>query len=729
MASNFAQYTNGVVMPTGISEAGANIGRFAQQGLSSFGQSLGEGLQAYNENVAKDQVLQEEAKQLGSQIQQFAAQFGDSPEHAPFAESLKPYIEQLSKVPSMSLTQKMGAVTGVKAAFANIGQQLQAFEMVRKEKLQRTMAEAGMLAPKEAVVYNPSAIKAGTVAFDAGKTVQQNINDFDSIVSKAQAEGHEIDAEDARARYIANIRQSIKDNKQIDNTLRGTLIDQLDSYDKYSNNEMTNDGVTDYSKESELYNKIDTSALEKMKKKPEGAIASPNAAGYEFYQKQYEADIAKLEEEKKKILEADAEKTASEPFTKKKSPIERAADFGIEQLATNEWSPYRNIIRDSIKLDKDGKPQIAIGDLLKNYGKEALLANPGFKIPAWALSSGESPAEKLDKDKALALAISQSSTTTSKAKIEAIDKQIENTKSMLRDVSKTTGIPSPAVQQEQKPQEPESLKIGNQSDFIIGSKADVRKTTFDEKKAAMQSYFLSKYKDASGKSYLPAGFDEAFKAINPEANFQTMETPYGAFMWNGKEWNQIKTATPKTTKELREEQRGVFGVATENGIKPMEIGEGTGVALQGLYNGSDESLTKYKENISSLASARNAIEELKQIIGKFGHSVRPELIGRAKIAMATLRSATRIEVIGVGTVSEFEQKMLNDANPDPTGVFKFDSVDLAKLDSLSQKIDRKIKMESNMSGVTAVLRPPMMSRETREAYEAELRHKYPQLKR
>lgn len=747
MASSFGQYQGGIAPVQGIAEAGARIAQMNQQGLSSLGQSLGEGLKAYNENKAKDQILTQEAEALGQQIQQYAKMFGNSPEHAEFSKSLQPYIDQLAKVPSQSLTQKMGTVTGVKAGFANIGQQLQVFELMRKEKLQRTMAEAGYLAPKDSLVYNPSALKAGTVAYDPSKSATQNVSDFDALIKKAQSEGHEIDAEDARQRYLANIKQSIESDQKIDPRLKATLKDQLESYKPYQENAMTDEsGVTDYAKEAELYANVETSALDKMKQGDATTQSTLNADAlkrFTDYQGSLEKDVASLIEEQNKIK--GEIKTAEDlaPFTPKKSIAQRVGGSVIDFVKNMSKETLASSIKTDDKgnpvLDEKGKPEYDIEKILKNYTNLAVsstfsglsAANPISSIYRGVdelTSEGLSPVQQLERDKKIAKLIGSNLTPEQRLKENEI--RLQQTKDMLSTVQAQTGKVSEALgQQPIQPEQPAVAPIVTKQDMVVGSKADVRPATFDEKKQAMQEYFMSKYKDASGKSYLPAGFDEAFKASNPEANFKTMETPYGAFMWNGKEWTQVKMEKGMNTKEQREAMRGVFGTQTDKGFVPLQVGEGTGVKIHGVFTGSDAELGKYKDNISAMASARSAIAELRSIVGQFGHSLSPTLIGRAKIAMATLRAATRIEVIGVGTVSEMEQKMLNDANPDTTKTFSLDSVDIAKLDSLSRKIDNKMKMESTMNGVTVILQPPTFGSEGRQAIEEGLRQRNPQLYR
>ncbi|CAK0767256.1 hypothetical protein CCP3SC1AL1_400016 [Gammaproteobacteria bacterium] len=143
MASPFQQYTSGIAPVAGVSEAGANIGRFAQAGLASFGQSLSEGIQKYNQNSAENQMIDQEAQGLAGQYGQFLQTFGNSPEYRPFAEQLNQYVDRLAKIPEMSLAQKRGAINSAKVAFSQIGQQFQMFNAMKDVKEKNAMYGAG----------------------------------------------------------------------------------------------------------------------------------------------------------------------------------------------------------------------------------------------------------------------------------------------------------------------------------------------------------------------------------------------------------------------------------------------------------------------------------------------------------------------------------------------------------------------------------------------------------
>ena len=227
-----------------------------------------------------------------------------------------------------------------------------------------------------------------------------------------------------------------------------------------------------------------------------------------------------------------------------------------------------------------------------------------------------------------------------------------------------------------------------------------RKLTAEEKKSRLQAYMMNKYKDSNGAGYIPSGFEAAYKALVPESSLKIVQTAIGPMFHDGAHWKQVEMPKQQSLQDIRKETIGLFGKRTADGsLAPVELGEGTGVHLAGLFSGGDEALAKYKEQISELSSGRGAIKALDKIIAQFGHSLNPTLIGEAKIHLATLRAATRIEVIGVGTVSEMEQKMLNDANPDTTSVFRFDAVDRAKLRVLKDKLERKMKLISGVNNI------------------------------
>ena len=356
----FQQYQGGIAPVQGISEAGARMGQMAQQGMADFGKSLSEGLKSYNENIAKDQVLTQEAQVLGSQIQQYAQMFGDSPEHAEFTKSLQPYIEQLSKVPSQSLTQKMGTVTGVKAAFANIGQQLQAFEVMRSERLKRDFWNAKQNTPTKDIVVDPVAIAKGQAPWDDTKTYDQNISNFRSIAQAAiDNTGAAIDIDKATQLYKESIKRSLKTGKDskgnpINQDILNALNDQISVGEKYDElakplSEFSLEGYgMDYSPVSD-YEALTSTAkqLAEGRLSKEAEASKPAPDNIERWRSEYETARKAHDTLAGKAIDWDAFKKAKEEHSRLS-----AENITLHQEELARWSS-NNEFR---KKEKEGIP-------------------------------------------------------------------------------------------------------------------------------------------------------------------------------------------------------------------------------------------------------------------------------------------------------------------------------------------------------------------------------------
>ena len=193
--SMFQQYQSGIQPVTGVSEAGANIGNMYAQGISNFGKGLAAGLEKYYDNKSKNEILDAEGEQLGNEIMQFAKMFGDSPEHQQFADSLLPDVETLSKLSGMSLSQKQGAITRIKARFSRIGNQLTAYETLRRAKLERDVTDAQTILKKTYKASNPRSIQAGKWDFDPTKTIGEQEQEFAGLLQAFRDKGITIDEE------------------------------------------------------------------------------------------------------------------------------------------------------------------------------------------------------------------------------------------------------------------------------------------------------------------------------------------------------------------------------------------------------------------------------------------------------------------------------------------------------------------------------------------------------
>ena len=822
MASPFQRYQSGIEASTGnLVQAYGQMGQQTAQAIAGFGQNLAQGIQQYNENSAKNEILTSEAETLGMQIQQFKDQFGDSPEHAPFAQSLQPYIEQLSKVPSMSLTQKMGAVTGVKAAFANIGQQLQAFEVMRGERLKRDYWAARNQTPSTNVVTDPVAIAKGEVPWDDTKTYDQNIAGFRAVAQKAVDNGVAIDIEKASGLYVANIKQALKTGRDKqgrpiapenlaalqDQIAKGESFEQdlLNAYlgedEESSFNSLMNLGDTIKSAKDKVNEKKASSttpttseipilesldqqrasaqsAIEALKngskppppkpkeftyKEIESMAKSEKANVYHFlgkfnqvqtydgrtvYIDKKEApplkdltkrepkptgDIAKyisayesrIREIDKEVDRIGVQKRAKDELTKIDSLIAEAdqASQRGEDVPRGYWAKLNDSLRpmmdeanltalksyaklqinqgkfDSITPDNARRllrDTIRGGDTgtLAMYGSLITPDPAAFDISAGFGFAGSSARElKKNEIQAIENAFKEwSSDDVLKKAIESKDSDyiktiLTNRKSLLEGQAATgqsaptpTQISKANAEKAKKEEVEKPTLIGTSSNLVIGTKRREVKASVEQQESAMAGFFQKKY------GYVPAGFSDMFRANTPEANFKTMETPYGAFMWDGKGWSQIKTGTPMSAKEMGE--NAAYQFSNSDG-SPKEFAN-SGVYLSGTFQGTTTELAKFRTEYRSLAHAERSIARLIEINEMTGESLSPTLKGEAKALLPAIKAALRTEIIGVGTVSNYEQELINDVVAGAADFWSLEASDRAKLAVIMDRVRNSI---------------------------------------
>jgi hypothetical protein len=178
-----------------------------------------------------------------------------------------------------------------------------------------------------------------------------------------------------------------------------------------------------------------------------------------------------------------------------------------------------------------------------------------------------------------------------------------------------------------------------------------------------------------------------------------------------------------TTQDIRESKRGVFGTQTEKGWVPEEIGEGTGVYMAGLFNRSDADLAKFDEMAQNNAQGLAAIRGIKEVLKIPLHSIpigkkRAEAFGRVQVYIAALKAAMRTDIVGVGTVSNFEQAMIAKAVPDPSEFWRLDDADWGRIDEIEKRLKNQIINTGAMKGVTVLIKEPMIEKDVESALRA-----------
>lgn len=273
---------------------------------------------------------------------------------------------------------------------------------------------------------------------------------------------------------------------------------------------------------------------------------------------------------------------------------------------------------------------------------------------------------------------------------------------------------------------PENMKLGVQSaqqartpvptigvgDVVVGTQENTRPLTVSEKKSQVQDFLTQRFgavdpTDPTGKRRIPVqGFDQFFAKAVPESEIREFTTEGGTRLLqiNGK-WEQVKGAERQSIQDIRKERIGVFGQQTADGrLVPTEFVEGSGIYLGGLYRGTDAGADKFTDEITQLVDARRGVKRLQEINDKFGEAFSLKDSGEAAVEVMNLKAALRTDIIGVGTVSNFEQALIDKVIKDPTEFLSMEPRDRAILLALANRIDRRIKNISSSRGLTVQIR-------------------------
>jgi hypothetical protein len=93
-----------------------------------------------------------------------------------------------------------------------------------------------------------------------------------------------------------------------------------------------------------------------------------------------------------------------------------------------------------------------------------------------------------------------------------------------------------------------------------------------------------------------------------------------------------------------------------------------------------------------------------EINDQMGESLNPTQQGRALVEEMNLSAMLRTDIVGVGTVSNYEQGLIKRVTENSTNFFSLESKDRAILIALASRVDRRIKNLSAAHGLTVQIR-------------------------
>lgn len=734
MASPFQRYTGGIEASTGnLVQASGQMANLTANAIAGFGQNIAEGLKQYNENSQKSEAANAKIQMLGQAYADKIAMYSKDPEIAQsgILDGLMTKAKMLQDAPTKGLSQRVMIAHEAETSLAGFGNQLQEWSFLRGREMERNADEALRKFDGVVSVTNPAFTQSGEFQFDPNKTLEENKAGALAKLNAIRKSNPKMQGSDQEflSNWLNNAEQTMAkaDPAAVPPAVTSAILEQIQADKRLnkSNADAAKTGlVENFLSKGKMssradFEKTQTSAADILLPKVEKK--EPTAMDTQLAQTAATANenVKRLETERTKLLAKQKEEEKRSYF-KQSSPIERTAE-NIGELIRNYGLSLKE---EYSKVDpKTGDVSIDMGKvggklLEKGY---ATVSTPYTILDQLGAFDSKSQYEKDVIKSEIARQEVAKGTAPIKTQLELLDKDIAAQKRIAGGVAK-------AVEPEKPKQTVAPIALGEQ---VVGSQEEVRRRSVQERQREVADFITSRMgaidpTDPERKRRLPvAGFDKFYKSLVPEAEIREFTTDSGIRMMyaNGK-WEQIKGAEPMTLQDVRKQSIGIYGQQNaQGGFTPTEFVEGSGIYIGGVFKGTDSANDKYSDEMTQLIDARRSVKELQRINDLVGEAIMPVEDGKAIVEQMNLSAMLRTDIVGVGTVSNYEQQLIAKVIKSPTSFFSFESRDRAILVALAQRVDRRIKAISASKGLTVKIRDDSGSNKYQALREQYLREK------
>lgn len=727
MASPFQRYQSGIEASTGnLVQAYGQMGQQTAAALAGLGQNLAQGLQQYNENSQKSEAANAKIQMLGQEYADKIAMYAKDPEIAQsgILDGLMAKAAILQDAPTKGLSQRVMIAHDAETALAGFGAKLQEWSFLRGREMERLADEALRKFDGVNSVTSPAFAQSGEFQLDPNKTLEQNKADALAKLNAIRKSNPKMQGTDEEflANWLNNAEQTMAkaDPAAVPPAVTSAILEQIQADKRLQKSKaesaqtgLVEDFLARGKKSSKAdFDKTQTSAADVLAKQTESA---KNFAPSWL--------VEKAKQEKRLTTDVQAQlQSAGSTITKqvldsvlgRVEAGETITPEDIRQLVVQSELQNNSLAKGNIVLPTYTMPP---SSMAAGFGRMGTMkqTDPIFSPAAKTIMKavGDTklkPNQPLSANDVLGIAkkISPNIDEFSKAS-QNLTEQSKNVK--LAEENKIAPI-----------------ALGEQ---VVGSQEQTYKKTVQERQREVADFITSRMgaidpTDPERKRRLPvAGFDKFYKTLVPEAEIREFTTPSGVRMLyaNGK-WEQMKAADPMTLQDVRKQSIGVYGQQNaQGGFTPTEFVEGSGVYIGGIFKGTDSANDKYSDEMTQLIDARRSVKELQRINDLVGESLMPVEQGRALVEQMNLSAMLRTDIVGVGTVSNYEQQLIAKVIKDPTAFFSFESKDRAILVALAQRVDRRIKAISASKGLTVKIRDDIGSNKYQALREQYLKEK------
>ena len=704
MASPFSQYQGGIQPVTGMAEAGANIGRMYQQGLSQLGESIGRGIQIYGENQRKSESADATIASGVARFKSLSDVWGQDPEFAPIVAQFAQRLDQYKDAPNQSLSKKLVMANEINLLGQDLAQTIQAQQVVRGRQIERV---GGELLNQFKDVEKTSAsnfVKAGVAKFDTSKNYLSNEGEFMTGATEfkkaADAAGKPMKLDvaetlDAYRRDVVDSTNQAMSAGTLDKGIGSRIIEQVEAQRSIE--------------KKNAQAKSDMPVLPSMAKSSRKDYEAVTGTAYQPEQDKTAVAAKKFAPDW--LIKAAREEKIGLPATKDISTLQYAQGVSSQVISSiqDRIKNGEKVTPNDIKAQLiDAETSVALPNFFTGVAPSSMAAGytryskkaTTFKTPNPATEAVMKAVEKtgVSGDKPLSAS-------------NVLDMSRDIAASMQKFNEKAAILSQKAVKAQEEVQ-PDMSKapVVSLGKIPVGSIEYERKVAVAEKKAKIADLMTQRIgivDPVTGKKSLPVGFDSWFKQMVPESDARVVDIDGVKLLWDGKKFEQVKQEQVKapTAEEIGKNKAYTFGVQTEQGIQPTELVPNSDVFVGGIVSAATSSeADKVRTQLTDLIDLRDSVKRLQEINDKFGESVNLRDIGYSQYDLMRLRAVLTKEINVSGAISNEERRAINAMTPDPTGLVSFEAKDRAALQGISDGIVRGIRTLGTSRGLTISMR-------------------------
>ena len=698
--SLFQQYTNGVQPVTGVSEAGANIGKMYQQGLTNFGLGIAGGVKDYSNDMVeatkeyvKNKRMSDSAdaenQGLLTTAQSYANLAKNNPDLAPWADSLQQHMLNHQDFNKKGLGAKLTSNAELKDFLGRFDDFNKQQQVVNADRNFSQSAPLMAQSVKSQLNANLNSLQGIQGTEQQQDVIKKHLGMLDGIENLPTSQQRII------LGLTSNVANNFNANLTTSQATNGLLQNQQNTDELLSQHKKNLQQIQDSNPKNEswkyindaasdLINKIDkaktpsekTSVLQGVGAFMTTYPALNQLAGQTEQRRTYSDIISGLND--KNLTSTISQKPAMTEFNSFNSSQTPQEYFNATEKQAESIS---NLLQKS-----HGQP-VNKDELVRNIINSNINSLEKSGMPAEQVSRFISAANAYDRTKQHYANGEEQDPTDESILNNPLNEKLAEYGGKLP--AGTTNQPLSNIMLP-----PHKYNVGTMEGRANLDENEIKNNVINAIKA-------------KNNGELPPSFASNWAALFPESQFHTVTAPNGAtLVYEPKDqsWKEINPPNAEIQNKIKnsqfyekDDQGNVQRDKNGNAIGERLRGQNSPYVAYGTYTGKDSEKTR--ADLNGMADAIKTINRLKEITNMQGKSLSPEIRAEAQNLAVHLQSVARNAYFPSGRVAEWEQSRIEQVARNPAVIFSLDSASKKSLDTLKDDLESRLMNYNKGNGI------------------------------